>query len=143
MKIIFDYNRTLFNPDTSSLYEGVSSVLENLSKRHDLFLVSKFEPGRQDMFKKLSIARYFQQVAFVEKKTKELFIDLVGANTDVLVIGDRVKEEITIGNQLGYITVWIKQGKFADELPANQVERPQYIISNVAEITSIISKYEK
>ena len=29
---------------------------------------------------------------------------------DVIVIGDRVRGEISIGNELNYTTVWIKQG---------------------------------
>jgi phosphoglycolate phosphatase-like HAD superfamily hydrolase len=90
MKIIFDYNRTLYNPETNSLYFGVIKLLQDLSKNHELFLISKNEPGREDGLEKQGIKKYFKKISFVEEKTTDLFKELVQGDKNSFVIGDRV-----------------------------------------------------
>ncbi|MEY3783946.1 MAG: hypothetical protein RLZZ230_268 [Candidatus Parcubacteria bacterium] len=143
MKIIFDYNRTLLNPETDSLYQGTFELLKKLSPKNELYLVSKNEPGRRERLEELNIAQFFNKINFVDKKTTALFKELVGDSSEVIVIGDRVKEEISIGNQLGMITIWVQQGKFASELPTNKQERPRYIVKNIESLSDLIAKYEK
>ena len=41
MKIIFDYNRTIFDPETDDLYQGVFELISDLSKKYELYLVSE------------------------------------------------------------------------------------------------------
>ncbi len=149
MKIIFDYNRTLFNPDTDSLYQGVIGLLKNLSKKNELFLISRNELGRKGRLQELGIENYFKKMAFVEEKTLKIFEDLIcderrpDNKANVLVIGDRVKEEIFLGNQLGFITIWVQQGKFSNELPTKPEEQPIHTVKNIEDLKDIISKYEK
>jgi len=47
MKILFDYNRTLFNPDTNSVYPDVFLVLKTLSLKHELFLITLDKPEKK------------------------------------------------------------------------------------------------
>jgi len=142
MKIIFDYNRTIFNPEADSLYQGVVKLLQDLSKKNELFLISRNEPGRKNKLKKLGIEQYFENITFVEEKTIELFKELAQGDKNILVIGDRVKEEICIGNQLNFITIWVQQGKFANELPTKSEEKPSFTVKNIEEIKNIVSQYE-
>jgi FMN phosphatase YigB (HAD superfamily) len=142
MKIIFDYNRTIFNPETDTLYGGVLELLKDLSVNHNLVLISKDEAGRDVKLKDLGIDGYFENKIFVKEKTVEVFKKLIENNEKVLVIGDRVRGEISIGNQLGFITVWIKQGKFANELPQNQNEIPNHEIDEIKQLSEIIKIYE-
>lgn len=143
MKIIFDYNRTLFNPDTNSLYQGVLDLLQDLSRYNELFLISRNEPRRRDRLEEFGIAEYFNNIAFVEDKTADIFTKLVGSCKNVFVIGDRVREEIAIGNKLGFRTIRVQQGKFANELPINPLEQAMFTVKNITDIQIIISKYEK
>lgn len=143
MKIIFDYNRTLYDPNTDSLYKGVVELLQYLSKDNELFLISKNEPGRKDRLVELGIDGYFVKIIFVEKKTVSLFRELSQDDKNILVIGDRIADEILIGNQLGFITVWVQQGKFATDLPERDEQQPRHIVQNIQEIKNIFSKYEK
>jgi FMN phosphatase YigB (HAD superfamily) len=76
MKIIFDYNRTLFNPDTGNLYPDVLSILSTLSKNHELFLVSRNDPRRESMLVSLGISSFFKKKLFVDTKTATLFKEL-------------------------------------------------------------------
>jgi FMN phosphatase YigB (HAD superfamily) len=142
MRILFDYNRTLFDPEARALYEGVPQLLEDLSVRNDLFLVSRNEPGRASAFSALGISRYFKKTIFADDKSAELFRELCGESADVFVVGDRVREEISIGNQLGWKTVWVRQGKFAHELPSNAHEDPMFTVRDVREIKTILARYE-
>lgn len=134
MKIIFDYNRTLFNPESGKLYPGTIELLKMLYKKYQLFLITKNEPGRDQKITEFGIKEYFQDIAFVDKKTIEIFKKLVNESESVMVVGDRVKDEIKIGNKLGYTTVWIRQGKFAKEYPVFPEECPDYAIFNLNEL---------
>lgn len=142
MKIIFDYNRTIFNPDTNNLYDGALEVLQNLSITHELFLVSKNEYNRENMMKTLGINDYFKKIVLVDNKTVDIFTELVGEDKNVLIVGDRIKGEIYLGNLLGFNTVWVKQGKFSNDIYANEKEKPNYIINELRELLKIIEKYE-
>jgi hypothetical protein len=44
-------------------------------------------------FTEFGIAKYFKNIAFVEDKTTDIFIKLVGSCKNVFVVGDRVREE--------------------------------------------------
>lgn len=142
MKIIFDYNRTLFNPETSDLYDGALELLTSLSKKHTLFLVSRNEPIRHNRIAELGIKDFFADVRFVEKKEPKLFLELVNGSKDVLVVGDRVRAEIFVGNSLGFKTVWVKQGLFGKEGPTSEMENPNHEIENISELKDLIKIYE-
>lgn len=142
MKIIFDYNRTIYNPETGALYDGVLDLLADLSSRHVLFLVSKLEPVRLGMIQELGIKDFFREVHFVEQKTPELFLKLADGDSDVLVVGDRVRAEIMIGNMLGFNTVWTAQGLFGNEGPISDIELPKHKIDNILDLKEIIKIYE-
>jgi len=142
MKIIFDYNRTLFNPDTDTLYDGALELLNELSKKHILFLISKNEPKRRSKIKNLKITKFFEKILFVEKKTPSLFLKLTKNDQDVLIVGDRIHSEISVGNSLGFKTVWVTQGIFSKEIPKNIKESPDHQIKNISELINIIKIYE-
>ena len=142
MKIIFDYNRTIFNPETNALYDGVLELLQSLSLNHNLVLVSKDEMGREIKLKNMGIAEYFENTIFVKEKTVEVFKSLVKNDEKVLVVGDRVRGEICIGNQLGFITIWVTQGKFANEIPQKKNEIPNHSIEEIKQLYKIIKIYE-
>ena len=143
MKIILDYNRTIFDPEKNELYSGVFEMLKRLANKHELFLISRNEPNRKDWFEKLGIKNYFQKTIFVDEKNAEIFKDLIGDSKKVLVVGDSIRDEIKIGNNLGLIAIRLKKGKFANELPASLEEEPMFNISEITELEKIILNYEK
>ncbi|MCF7834227.1 MAG: HAD family hydrolase [Candidatus Pacebacteria bacterium] len=143
MKIIFDYNRTIFNPDTDNLYFGVLNLLKKLSKKYELFLVSRNEPNRKYMLEKLNIKNYFQEIFFLEKKSKKNFQLIAKGTKNVVVVGDSISDEIQIGNQLGFITVRLKKGKFATQIPKNKKEFAKFEIMDIRELENIILNHEK
>ena len=51
-----------------------------------------------------------------------------------MVVGDRVRSEIEVGNRLGMITIQVKQGIFADELPETDIQKPSHIVATLYEV---------
>lgn len=143
MKIIFDYNRTIFDPEKNELYSGVFEMLKRLASKHELFLISRNEPSRKDQFEKLGIKKYFQKIIFVDEKNKKTLKNLIGDSKKVLVVGDSIRDEIKIGNKLGLITVRLKKGRFANESSTSPEEEPLFNISEIIELEKIILNYEK
>lgn len=143
MKIIFDYNRTIFDPEKNELYSGVFEMLKKLASKHELILISRNEPGRKDKFEKIGIKNYFKKTIFDNEKNKETFKKMIGDSKKVLVVGDSIRDEIKIGNKLGLITVRLKKGRFANEMPASPDEEALFNISEITELEKIILNYEK
>lgn len=135
--IIFDFNRTLFDPESGSLYEGTEEILEKYTNTHDLFLISLREGDRQTLLQELNIGNYFAETFFVNEKTREVFETIGKGYQTVFVVGDRIASEITLGNQCGYTTIWIKQGKFKHVRPEG-ASQPRHIIHAIKELEQVI-----
>ena len=67
MKIIFDYNRTLYDPKTKALYPGTLKLLNKLAKKHHLYLVSRAEFGREYQFKTFGLAPLFKKMMLINQ----------------------------------------------------------------------------
>ncbi len=143
MKIIFDYNRTIFDPETDDLYQGVFELISDLSKKYELYLVSANEPRRKEKIKDLNIDSFFKGIFFVENKSLEVFKMIADIGEEVLVVGDNIYSEISTGNKMHFITVLIKQGKFSNLLPRKKEEKPKHTINNIRELKEILKGYEK
>ncbi len=141
--VIFDLNRTLYDPDTNSLLPGVLEMLTWLrGSGAEMHLVSRKEPGREHILESHGILSFFSSVSFVEEKTREMFAELVErtgeGHNSVYVIGDYLHEEIRFGNQCGAKTVWLKRGKFAGLLEETDCDKPWRTVECIAEITGMI-----
>jgi len=133
MKIIFDYNRTIFNPETENLYEGAFELLSDLVKDHELYLVSANEVGREEKMKKFGIDIFFKKALFVNNKTVEIFEEIAFKGENVFVVGDNIYSEIKTGNQMDFTTVLVKQGKFSILL---------HTINDIRELKTLIKNHE-
>jgi putative hydrolase of the HAD superfamily len=140
--VIFDWKQTLYNPDEKKLIDGAIDILSFLKdKGISLAVIGK---GASDMYNEvecLGIKEYFDHIAFREgTKDAKLFEEVVakaGADQTVF-IGDRVRSELEVGNSLGCKTIWVRQGKFADEEPENKNQEPTYIVSSLNEAQDLI-----
>jgi putative hydrolase of the HAD superfamily len=140
--IILDFNRTLFNPETNSLFPGVIGFLNKYSKSYLLALIGKGGEKRANLIEELDIKKYFDYFSLIEEKSEEDFLKCLRGlqvdKTKVWSIGDRVKKEIMLSNKVGVKTVWFRNGKFANETPAQEIEKPTFTISSFEEISGII-----
>lgn len=57
---------------------------------------------------------------------------------EVLVIGDRPPEEITVGNELGTLTAQMLHGRFAASEPRDAHEQPDYCITGISQVPTLL-----
>lgn len=142
--IIFDFNRTLFDPEKNKLMNGCLSTLEVLSKTQKLALITNKAEFRQNLIEELRIKKFFQKIVMTSHKNELDFLKCcltLGVKLEeTVMVGDRVKGEIAIANKLGMFTIQFLNGKFASELPNNALEQPKVIITKLRELLKIIPK---
>lgn len=142
--VIFDWKRTLYDPDRKVLIDGAMELLSFIKKRNiPMILIGKGGEEMQREVKRLGVGNYFRQLVFVEgNKDPVAFLPFISQDNPkrTLIIGDRVRSELEIGRQLGVTTIWIKQGKFAAELPKNNSQKPDYIAGSLVECLDVISR---
>lgn len=141
--IIFDFNRTIYDPDKKCLIPFSRFVLRTLLRRgFVLYLISRAETSSKKLIRDLGIRQYFSRIIVAEEKGKKDFSPIVAQKTVArdlsFVVGDRVRKEISIGNSLKLRTVWLKAGKFADEKPKKKIERPTCTVHALKDILSVI-----
>ena len=139
--IIFDWKGTLYNSADKCLIEGATELLELFQNYNiPIHLIGK---GGQDMYQeviRLEVEKYFGTILFVdEAKNIKHFEDLVNKTNSklTLVIGDRIQSEIIVGKVLGTTTIWIQNGKFADQIPKNESEQPDFVVNNLIELMAL------
>lgn len=142
--VIFDWKRTLYNPEEKSLTSGSLELLDFIFKKNiPMVLIGK---GGDDMYQevdRLNVKSYFTDILFKEgEKEVEVFRQYVNKKQPevTLFVGDRVRSELEVGNILGATTVWVKQGQFANEEPENENQKPNFIVNSLSEVIKIISE---
>jgi FMN phosphatase YigB (HAD superfamily) len=139
MKIIFDFNRTLYDPDTDALVPGVLELLAELSALGaELHLVSKLEAGREDTLESLGLCNFFTTTAFVEDKEHAIRRIAESSTLPMYVVGDHLHNEIRIGNKYGAKTVWFKRGKFMELKPESEYDVPWRTAGDMKEVRAIL-----
>lgn len=141
--VIFDFNRTIYDPETSGMLDGARDVLDNLRARSvPLYLVSKADESRPQILKELGIGEYFTESFFVERKDPALFFEILkraGVHPKhMYVVGDHLHKEIRCGNQCGMRTIWLKRGKFSELEPTSEADHPWQTVSNMSEVIGFI-----
>lgn len=134
--IIFDWKRTLYDPDNKELISGVLDLLEYIKSQNiQMVLVGKGGEDMQGEVNRLGVKNYFKHIVFAQgEKDPEVFASHMTQDPKkTVIIGDRVRSELKIGKSLGAITIWIKQGKFAAEEPENEEQEPDYIVNSLGE----------
>lgn len=126
--IIFDWGRTLYDPENKVLYPDVKCILEILAKYYKLGIISLASDGkierRLNLIKTFGLAELFSVIKIAKEDKDSLyeqaFSELKVLPKETMIVDDRVIRGIRYGNSKGAITVWIQQGLFASELP-NQI----------------------
>ena len=103
---IFDYGRTLHDPETDQLFPGCEAILISLKDSGiKLALVSRgqdTDKRRQD-FERFNLPEFFQVLDIIGEGAKKEFshiLEKLGVKPEnTIVVGDRVKSEILEGNK--------------------------------------------
>ena len=89
---------------------------------------------------RLKVKDYFSQIIFKEGvKDPSIYQEFMTKNPqETVFIGDRVRSELAVGNKLGAITIWLKQGKFSEEGPENESQKPTYTADTLLEVKNLL-----
>lgn len=135
-KIIFDWKRTLYNPDEKRLTEGSREVLDTLRDRGlSLVLIGRGENDMYAAVDQAGIEHLFDSITFASTKDDSLFIDHipVDAPDTVLAVGDRAQKEVAFAKSLGAKAIWLRSGIFSEEMPLSGME-PDEVIEDIMEL---------
>ncbi len=142
--IIFDFNRTLYDPEHRVLMKEAREILRELiGREYQLHLLSTAEPSREALVRELDLEHYFESVTITDAKEKA-FAAVLAKLQDFnregsFVVGDQVKREICYGNRAGIQTVWLRAGKFAKDTPRSKEETPTHVIATLDALLKIIT----
>lgn len=140
--VVFDYNRTIFNPDTKEIIPEARDAIELLCQsKLKLFLISKGGDDRRKQIATLDIIQFFDYVTVVPEKSTTDFQqckDMCEKNTMFFAIGDRLREEIHHANICDMITIRFKNGEFSSEEPTKPSEQPKYTVTSLMDAVRII-----
>lgn len=133
--IIFDWKRTLYDPDKKELIDGALDLLKFIHKKGiKIILIGKGGEDMKEEVKRLQVGDYFFKIVFCDQaKDIEIYRPYITKQNpkDTLFIGDRIHSELEVGKKLGATTVWIRQGKFATEEPQTVDQQPDFTISTL------------
>lgn len=140
--MIFDYNRTIYNPDKDQLTDGAQDVLELLREKGvTMFLIAKGNAERRKRIESLGLPQFFQRIIVNPNKSPDDYRSCKEEclpDTEVFAVGDRVQEEIRHAIACGIKTIWFRNGKFSNEFPSNVTEQPLHTVVSLREILDII-----
>ena len=108
--IIFDFNKTLYNPETDALYADAMMTCEMLRSRgYRLLLLSQQKSERSELITKMGLSTVFERVVLTTIKDISSFERLLDGLevVSVTVVGDGLDREIRIGSELGYRTIFV------------------------------------
>jgi len=140
--IIWDFNRTIYDPDINQLVCGAKDLLKTTYKSGYVnILYSKNKRNDTTVSQRIrqfGINKYFTDIVVrKEKNIKDVYRIINKYNTDMhcsFLISDRARTDIKMGNLLGLKTIWLRAGKFANELPRDLEEEPLLEIKSLMEL---------
>ncbi|MBI4032321.1 HAD hydrolase-like protein [Candidatus Berkelbacteria bacterium] len=148
--IIFDWGRTLHDPEGRRIYPDAIETIPQLAERYRLAICTivgtSTESVRVLKVRTSPIGRFFRSVrsttvAQVKDLLFEKTLDDLGlVPAEVVVVDDRVKRGVAWANRVGATSVWLHRpgGKFSDELPTAETGQPTYIITALDELPGVL-----
>jgi FMN phosphatase YigB (HAD superfamily) len=143
--IIFDWGRTLHDNERDSLFLETVYILDYLSSKYQLAIVSlapeEAVQKRKQFIKEHHLEKYFVSIMFGQdkdalyKKTLEQFNMKPG---EVVIVDDRAIRGIKWGNKQSSQTVWLEKGKFSGEKPNKETGMPTHTIHELSELKYIL-----
>ena len=145
--VIFDWERTMWDPEAEALFPGALELVEKLAVHYDLYIVSMASKGeaeierRKKLIQDLGLTPSFKEIVFVTEEKGEAHASvfkqysLIPAHT--MIVDDRMIRGVARGNSVGAVTVRFQNGKFAEELPDESTGQPTYHIRAFTELADI------
>ncbi|BDD03954.1 HAD family hydrolase [Aureibacter tunicatorum] len=143
-KVLFEQKMDLLKEEIDSIiaFEETVEVLENLSKKFDLYLISNLASPYKAVLKDLNLEQYFIKTIFscdtgYQKPEIKIFLEVEKDSGlekgEILMVGDSLKADIKGSNMIGWNSLRICRNK--DRLK-------NFEINNLKEIFQYIRHYQ-
>ena len=149
---VYGLNKIPWNSDDEIVYPEAEECLRELSKRYKIGIIANQNPGSRERLEKMGLLKYIDLVVAsaeegVAKPDLRIFrIALERADCkpeEVVMIGDRIDNDIIPAKKIGMKTVWIKQGFGKYYKPNSAEDKPDQTINTLNEVTDLfLGKYE-
>ena len=149
--IIFDWGRTLYDPDAGALFADAAPVVTTLAATYRLAIVSLVSgdyqtrvADRYAVLRAEGIERHFAAILFgradKDRLYRQALVALGLSPARVAVVDDRLARGIAWGNRHGAVTIWFRNGKFRDELPDAATGAPTDTIGSLREVCTVLRR---
>ena len=149
--LIFDWGRTLYDPEAGAPFPDAPLVLDALAATYRRAIVSLVSgddyrarvAARHDVLREHDLARHFAAILFGQSDKDRLYREALAllalTPAKVAVIDDRVIRGVAWGNRHGATTIWLRNGKFRDEVPSTQTGTPTHTICRLEELPGLLA----
>lgn len=148
--IIFDWGRTLFDSMTKKEFPDALEVLEYCKEKGYALACASLVTSlanaslseRKNQIETSPLRHFFEYTAVTDGDKDEILDELVSklgfSRAHILIVDDRIIRGVKYGNLRGHPTVWLQNGKFANELPNEETKEPTFIIHSLKELRHVI-----
>lgn len=146
--VILDYGRTLHDQERDEFFEDALETIDYLKDKYKLAIVSITWPQtmakRRHQIADAGLEKFIDPIKLVRDGAEKdaAFKQIIGQwklkPENIAIVDDRVIRGIKWGNQKGCLTIWLKKGKFADELPDQKTGEPNFIIKELSDLKNIL-----
>ncbi len=134
-------------PDGEKVYPEAADVLRQLKKHYRLGLLANQVAGTFERLRHFGIADFFDVVVAssdykLAKPDLRLF-EIAAQKAQcspnqIVMVGDRLDNDILPAKAMGWKTIWIKQGFGAAQSPVDKTDTPDFAVSSLWEIPAIL-----
>ena len=138
--------RLKWHKEDEILYPESVGCLEALSKKYKLAVIANQSLGTADRLEQHGILKYFdfvvasaeEGVAKPDRRIFEIALERASCKPEnVVMIGDRVDNDIVPAKKMGMQTVWIKQGFGKYWQIRGEDEQADYVVADLNELVDI------
>ncbi len=158
--LTLDFHRRLSSvpPLLRSVREGLNELVKLKTRHAGRLAVILYSEGRPDRVNAILRHHFaaqkdqiFDLIEIVDSKDVETLRNVTerglanlrgqGSRSDVrfqvVVVGDSLKREITLGNQIGAITAYVPGGYKGTEVPTNESEQPDRVVQQYRDAVTL------
>ncbi|MFO0793838.1 MAG: uridine diphosphate-N-acetylglucosamine-binding protein YvcK [Candidatus Brocadiaceae bacterium] len=129
-------------------FPDVIATLKELKERgYKLFLLTVGIYDRQEKkIQTLELKSYFDEIIINDQEigllTEDCLQDLIRRHGlvpgEVVMVGDRARDELRIAKSLGMVAIQMLHGRFKNEPAMNECDRPDYKVKRIFQISTIL-----
>ena len=129
------------------LYPDAAQCLKILSRKYKIGIIANQELGTKNRLQQQGILQYIdlvlasaeEGVAKPDEKIFKIALERAACKSDnAIMIGDRIDNDIIPAKNLGFHTIWIKQGLGQYWNITKEDETPDCIVQNLTELCDIL-----